>query len=381
MAKRKRLTPPAPDRFDGPAPEVKSMMRPAPIAQVAGEASTVSALRELSDLVRSARDEGRLIETLALDAIEAGYLVRDRLLAPMDEDMQALVESLRARGQQTPVDVVDMGGGRYGLISGLRRLTALTRLFSETGDPRFGRIRARIVVPGDAAEAYRAMVEENEIRAGLSLYERARIVAKAVEAGVFPDSRDALLTLYAAASRAKRSKIKSALAVVEALDGALRFPTAHGERLLLDLSRALEGDAGLADRLRALLEATPADTPEAEQARLTEALRPVAAPVPAPVGPEAASPVVSPETPSSPPAPAAATAPAPQPAPQAPASPTAKTPLVKPLDAFEPVPGVWIQSQTAPHTGTRVILSGPAVTDGLRQYITTWLRAQARGEL
>lgn len=377
MAKRKRLTPPAPDRFDGPAPEVKSMMRPAPIAQVAGEASTVSALRELSDLVRSARDEGRLIETLALDAIEAGYLVRDRLLAPMDEDMQALLESLRARGQQTPVDVVDMGGGRYGLISGLRRLTALTRLFSETGDPRFGRIRARIVVPGDAAEAYRAMVEENEIRAGLSLYERARIVAKAVEAGVFPDSRDALLTLYAAASRAKRSKIKSALAVVEALDGALRFPTAHGERLLLDLSRALEGDAGLADRLRGLLEAAPADTPEAEQARLTEALRPVAAPALAPVVPE----VASPEAPSSPPAPAAS-APAPQPAPApAPASPAAKTPLVKPLDAFEPVPGVWIQSQTAPHTGTRVILSGPAVTDGLRQYITTWLRAQARGEL
>ncbi len=377
MAKRKRLTPPAPDRFDGPAPEVKSMMRPAPIAQVAGEASTVSALRELSDLVRSARDEGRLIETLALDAIEAGYLVRDRLLAPMDEDMQALVESLRARGQQTPVDVVDMGGGRYGLISGLRRLTALTRLFSETGDPRFGRIRARIVVPGDAAEAYRAMVEENEIRAGLSLYERARIVAKAVEAGVFPDSRDALLTLYAAASRAKRSKIKSALGVVEALDGALRFPTAHGERLLLDLSRALEGDAGLADRLRGVLEATPADTPEAEQARLTEALRPVAAPAPAPVVPE----VASPAAPSSPPAPAA-TAPAPQPAPaSAPVSPAAKTTLVKPLDAFEPVPGVWIQSQTAPHTGTRVILSGPAVTDGLRQYITTWLRAQARGEL
>lgn len=376
MAKRKRLTPPAPDRFDGPAPEVKSMMRPAPIAQVAGEASTVSALRELSDLVRSARDEGRLIETLALDAIEAGYLVRDRLLAPMDEDMQALVESLRARGQQTPVDVVDMGGGRYGLISGLRRLTALTRLFSETGDPRFGRIRARIVVPGDAAEAYRAMVEENEIRAGLSLYERARIVAKAVEAGVFPDSRDALLTLYAAASRAKRSKIKSALAVVEALDGALRFPTAHGERLLLDLSRALEGDTGLADRLRGVLEAAPADTPEAEQARLTEALRPVAAPAPAPVVPEAASP----EAPSNAPAPAAA-APVPQPAPQAPASAAAKTPLVKPLDAFEPVPGVWIQSQTAPHTGTRVILSGPAVTDGLRQYITTWLRAQARGEL
>jgi hypothetical protein len=164
--------------------------------------------------------------------------------------------------------------------------------------------------------------------------------------------------------------------VVEALDGALRFPTAHGERLLLDLSRALEGDAGLADRLRGLLEATPADTPEAEQARLTEALRPVAAPVPAPVVPD----VASPEAPPGPPAPAAS-APAPQPAPQTPLSPAAKTTLVKPLDAFEPVPGVWIQSQTAPHTGTRVILSGPAVTDGLRQYITTWLRAQARGEL
>jgi hypothetical protein len=40
-------------------------------------------------------------------------------------------------------------------------------------------------------EAYLAMVEENEIRVGLSFYERARIVARAAEAGVFERHRGA----------------------------------------------------------------------------------------------------------------------------------------------------------------------------------------------
>jgi ParB family chromosome partitioning protein len=63
--------------------------------------------------------------------------------------------------------------------------------------------------PDTAAEAYVAMVEENEIRVGLSYYERARVAARAAEAGVFEDASAAIDVLFSTASKAKRSKIRS----------------------------------------------------------------------------------------------------------------------------------------------------------------------------
>ena len=47
----------------------------------------------------------------------------------------------------------------------------------------------------------------------------------------------------------------------------------------------------------------------------------------------------------------------------------------KPLDAFEPVPGVYVQSQTSMEGYTRLIFTGPNVEDGLRHKISQWLRA------
>ncbi|MFD1810536.1 hypothetical protein ACFSHQ_27630 [Gemmobacter lanyuensis] len=126
------------------------------------------------------------------------------------------------------------------------------------------------------------MVEENEIRVGLSFYERARIALKAVEAGVFPDDRSALRSLFASASRAKRSKIGSFLTLVRALDGALRFPEAIGERLGLQLAQALEADPGLASRLQLALQAEIPDA-MAEQTLLQRALTPAR---PKPVSPK-----------------------------------------------------------------------------------------------
>ena len=67
------------------------------------------------------------------------------------------------------------------------------------------------------------MIEENEIRLGLSYFERARIVVKLVEQGVFGTGRAALQTLFRSASRAKRSKIGSFLPVVRRLEDVLRF--------------------------------------------------------------------------------------------------------------------------------------------------------------
>lgn len=86
--------------------------------------------------------------------------MRDRIGLDAAE-MAPLVESLRTRGQQTPVEVVALEGGRYGLISGWRRVQALRRLCAETGDAaRFGTVLALLRQPRDAAEAYVAMVEE-----------------------------------------------------------------------------------------------------------------------------------------------------------------------------------------------------------------------------
>jgi len=278
MAKRKRLTPPNPGYLDAtPAPEAKSMFAAAPIADVAREAASSAALDEMAETLSRARTEGRMVLSLPLADIQLDYLVRDRTLVD-DAEMTALMDSLRARGQQTPVDVTDLGGGRYGLISGWRRCQALARLAQETGEDRFGTVLALLRRPEDASDAYLAMVEENEIRVGLSYFERARIVAKAAENGVYASEKAALAALFASASRPKRSKIGSFLTLVAQLDGVLRFPEAIGERSGLALARALEDDPGLAARLRSALESSPPADAAAEQALIDAALKAPAEP-------------------------------------------------------------------------------------------------------
>lgn len=288
MAKRKRLTlpdgaplaDPDPSPAGGPMFPLGLARSAPPIARVAGDAATVAALGHLTDEITAARDEGRLIQSLPLAAVDAGYLVRDRLPAA-EADLDALISSLRARGQQTPIEVVALAGGTYGLISGWRRLTALRRLQAEApDDPRFATVQAILRRPESASDAYLAMVEENEIRAGLSYYERARIVARAAEAGVFPDAGVALQRLFASASRTRRSKIGSFLRLYQTLDDQLRFPAAIPERLGLTLSRALESDPTLAPRLRDRLRKTPPASAEAELAALDRATRPPTSPRP-----------------------------------------------------------------------------------------------------
>ena len=130
-----------------------------------------------------------------LAAVEAAHLVRDRVVLAEDE-MAALSDSLRARGQQTPIEVMELDAGRYGLISGWRRLTALQQLHAETGDAAFASIKALLRRREDLSAAYVAMVEENEIRADLSFYERARIAVQAAAAGVYPDTHTAVQSSF-----------------------------------------------------------------------------------------------------------------------------------------------------------------------------------------
>lgn len=275
MAKRKRLTPPDPSFLSSSAPAgslapMGGMTAPKsspPIADVAADTATTAALEEVTETLRAARDKGLIVLELSLESVEADHLVRDRY-GVADDDTAALVASLRARGQQTPIEVVDLGDGKYGLISGWRRLTALRYLRDTEGGADL--VLALLRKPEHASDAYQAMVEENEIRVGLSYYERARIAMKAVEQGVFTSQKEALQSLFSAASRAKRSKIKSFQTIVAALDGAVKFPEALGERAGLQLAKALETDAELAPRLRQALRSANSSDPAAEMACLVD---------------------------------------------------------------------------------------------------------------
>jgi ParB-like chromosome segregation protein Spo0J len=294
MAKRKRLTPANPAYLDAPletkahflgVADTGKSRTPPPVSQVAGDSAAVAALEEMSETLRRAREEGRMVLSLPLDAIKADHLVRDRLRAD-DEELDALCASIAARGQQTPIEVVALEGGTYGLISGWRRLTALGKLAETQPDGGFDTVLALLRTPADSAESYLAMIEENEIRVGLSYYERARIAARAVELGVFTSEKKALLRLYASASRAKRSKIRSFLTLVTHLDGVLRFPEAIPERFGLTLAARLEDDPRLGDRLVAALEAADPQDAEAEKSCLEKVLsardKPASPPAPEP---------------------------------------------------------------------------------------------------
>ncbi len=273
MAKRKRLTPILGVGLARPvpSPEVKSAqalnrslgsIRP-PIADVAHDAASTNALAEVAQTLTDARAEGRLIQRLPLHLIDADHLVRDRLSADAEE-MGVLKDSIRQRGQQTAIEVVALEDGRYGLISGWRRLGALRDLLFETKERAFETVLAIVRTPADAAESYVAMVEENEIRVGLSFYERARIVARAVDKGVFRSDRVALAKLFAAVSRSKRSKINQFLSIVRQLDQGLKHPTDLTERSGLALVQALEADDTLAQELMSALMTEPDRTSERE---------------------------------------------------------------------------------------------------------------------
>lgn len=275
MAKRKRLTPANPDYLgDTPRPDLAAPLGPArglrpPIADIASDAAATAALRDVSEAMSEARQSGRMVAQIPLDQIQLDHLVRDRI-AVNDAEMEALVTSIRTRGQQTPIEVVELGPGRFGLISGWRRCQALHTLANAGEGPAHA--LALLRRPDAASDAYLAMVEENEIRVGLSYYERARIALKAVEQGVFADRKQALKTLFQSASRAKRSKIGSFFAIVDALDSTLGHPHVIGERLGLQLSKKLETEPDFAPSIVAALRAHPGLSPEAEQALLSKAL-------------------------------------------------------------------------------------------------------------
>lgn len=269
MARRKRLELPE-TPFSGGL-ETKSGFPPGPpktrmpIAEVAGDTAGRAALEEVAREMTTAETEGRVVKKIPVASVDTFEFNRDRMV--MDQaEMEALKASLAARGQQSPIEVLPAGNGRYGLISGMRRLAALQAL-GETEALAFVRR------PETAQAVYLAMVEENEVRADISLYERANLAVAATGTGIFPTPKRAVAELYANASPAKRSKILKFVILRSSLNNILRFPAAIPEKLGLELARAIELDRSVISRISDALRKTPAEDAAAERRTLERALK------------------------------------------------------------------------------------------------------------
>lgn len=266
MARRRRVEGPSVAELEEleagfaakPAPNPFAMP---PIAQVAAEAAAATeplptAVRAAqardradAETLRAAQEEGRLIVELPVSKIVVEDPTRDRMTLDRTE-LEELKSSIAQSGLRLPIEVFELAepgqGQRYGLISGLRRLTAVR----EIGGPG-ATIASLVRSPQDAASTVVAMVEENEVRSNLSHYERGRIAVLAVGQGHFTSSEDAIARLFSTASKAKRSKIRSFALIHEELGDMLSFPQGLTEKEGLRLANALR--LGRESDLRAVL--------------------------------------------------------------------------------------------------------------------------------
>ena len=296
MAKRRKLEAPSPEDLNriedefrretsaetGPVATLGAGRAMAPIAQIAADSAAhaetgdparrAEQARNAADAerLRQARAEGLLIVEIPLAEIDADAMIRDRTV--LDEDqMLELRQSIAASGLRLPVEVIELDapredGVRYTLVSGYRRLMAVRGLRELTENPRYDSIRA-IVRPARGADAaFVSMVEENEVRAELSQFERGRIAVISAQQGAFVNVEDAVNRLFATASKAKRSKVRSFALIFEDLGDMLAFPEALSEKRGLQLAQALRGGAEPA--LREALAEAGASTPEAEWAAI-----------------------------------------------------------------------------------------------------------------
>jgi ParB family transcriptional regulator, chromosome partitioning protein len=282
MAKRRRLEAPgAAELADLEAgfaakPLIDKVGFAAPIAQIAGEIARATEPLETEKRVSMARDsvdaeawrlaqqEGRVVQDIPLGLIVLDHMMRDRMVVDR-ADIDELKFSIRTNGLRLPIEVLAIEDGKYGLISGWRRVTALQELRAE-GLAGFDSIKAFVRPPYEAAALYTAMVEENELRAQITPYERGRIAVMAAELGAFAGTEAAIETIFAAASKAKRSKIRSFAYVHEQLGDMLHYPTELSERNGLRLAYALR--EGFGDQIRHLLIATANTSAAFEWARI-----------------------------------------------------------------------------------------------------------------
>ena len=184
---------------------------------------------------------------LPLAEIAPHALLRDRT-ALEPSALHLLQHSIAAEGLRTPIEVWRLSTPRdshtYGLISGLRRLTAC-RTLGHTTIPAF--LRA----PQTIAQALAQMVTENEIREPVTPWEKATLILNAIHEGHFDTPDTAIAALFSALPRTTRTRIRNHVSVVEALAPLLTDPTSLTIRQLDTIAAAIQ--SGHEDLLTATL--------------------------------------------------------------------------------------------------------------------------------
>lgn len=291
MAKRRRVSAPSAAEIERIEAEFRdeTVKRAsgsmAPISQIVAQSAEGApvtppqdraiAARDATDAqsLREAQADGRIILNIRLDQIDDVAIVRDRTVLDPDE-MRELRLSIADHGMRLPVEVFeqnDPNGRPYGLISGYRRVQAMRELAQTTQDPAYLTIRALVRDPQDLGGAVTAMVEENEIRANLSHFERGRVSVIAAQQGMFGSVEDAVANLFSAASKAKRSKIRSFAVIYEELGDMLEFPENLKEVQGLRIANALRN--GMEGRFREVLASDKGTTPALEWELLDQVCR------------------------------------------------------------------------------------------------------------
>lgn len=215
------------------------------------------------------------IQLVPLAEIDPAALPRDRTgLDP--EPLEELRSSILLNGLRLPVELFPLpegrprtDGRRYGLISGYRRFLVFAD-YAKAGDSAYEAIPALVREGMDAAEAYRAMVEENAVRDGISPWEAGRAILIAVTEGFFPDIEAAARALHPGSTRQKRGRLRAIARLVEELDGLFATPERLTQQQLLRLADAWRG--GFAEAITAALEATAAAPHESQWTALVPLL-------------------------------------------------------------------------------------------------------------
>ncbi|UWP90786.1 ParB/RepB/Spo0J family partition protein [Aliiroseovarius crassostreae] len=258
MAKRRKLQAPSAADLDRLEQEfrretpMKGAM--APIAQVAADAAGQSPVLDTAsrekiakdaadaDELRVARGRGLVMVEVDLSEIDLEDMIRDRVnIDPVE--LEELKTSISANGLRLPVELYELNDAsnphRFGVVSGFRRVLAIKDLLAETGRDQFKTVKALIKPIETVPDAFVAMVEENEVRSQLSHFERGRIAVISTQKGAFETVEGAVSALFASASKAKRSKVRSFAHVFEEMGDLMLFASELTEKQGLRLAGAL----------------------------------------------------------------------------------------------------------------------------------------------
>lgn len=181
------------------------------------------------------------ITELSLASIDAEALPRDRF-ALDPEALETLQRSILCDGLRHPIEVFPLAGCPpcdWGLISGLRRLTAFRNLARLRGNGDFATIPAVIRTPDSIPAAMAAMVTENEVRAEVTPWEKATLILESVRLDYFPTPDAALLTLYPHVTASARSRLRAVAGVVQELGDIILHGPTYSLRQLLRIAAAL----------------------------------------------------------------------------------------------------------------------------------------------